>query len=109
MASRCYEGFPMAILEGARYRKATIGPDHGGFSEIIGKGDEAIGLLFRPGDIDDLSSKVAYLWDNPSECLLLGEKAHKKLINRYSTEVIARRWQQVLKRTADNNDITLCQ
>ena len=101
MASKWYEGFPMAILEGARYRKATIGPDHGGFSEIIGKGEEAIGLLFRPGDIDDLSAKLTYLWDNPSECLLLGEKAHKKLINRYSTEVIARRWQQVLNKTAE--------
>lgn len=103
MASRCYEGFPMAILEGARYRKATIGPDHGGFSEIIGKGEEAIGLLFRPGDIDDLSAKLTYLWDNPSECLLLGEKAHKKLINRYSTEVIARRWQQTLNQTINKN------
>lgn len=55
--------------------------------------------IFR--DIDDLSAKLTYLWDNPSECLLLGEKAHKKLINRYSTEVIARRWQQVLNKTAE--------
>lgn len=96
MASRCYEGFPMAILEAARYRKVTIGPDHGGFSEIIGKGADAIGLLFHPGDADDLAAKTVALWNAPDECRRLGEKAHGKLLDSYSTAVIARRWQQVL-------------
>jgi len=30
MPSRCYEGFPMAILEAAISHKPVIGPDHGG-------------------------------------------------------------------------------
>ena len=39
MPSRCYEGFPMAILEAAQYGKPTIAPNHGGFTEIIGERD----------------------------------------------------------------------
>lgn len=77
--SRCYEGFPMAILEAAQFGKPAIGPKHGGFTEIIGEGDTAIGRLFAPGDIDALEQQVVSLWNNQSEIARLGEKAHDKL------------------------------
>lgn len=96
MPSRCYEGFPMAILEAAQFTKPAIGPDHGGFTEIIGKGSEAIGRLFRPGDVDDLSARIRELWDNPTLTQKLGEAAHRKLLTHYSSEVIARRWLDLL-------------
>ncbi|WP_300805573.1 glycosyltransferase family 4 protein [uncultured Duncaniella sp.] len=96
MASRWYEGFPMAILEAARHHKATIGPDHGGFTEIIGTGTESIGSLFTPGDADTLSREIRTLWDNPDRAKALGEAAHTKLRTRYSTPVIAQKWQKLL-------------
>lgn len=96
MASRCYEGFSMTILEAAGYGKAMIAPDHGGFTEIIGKGDEAIGLLTSPADVEALSAAVTRLWNNPEFTAELGQKAHAKLINQYSTAVISRKWQQLL-------------
>ena len=96
MASRFYEGFSMTILEAAGYGKAMIAPDHGGFTEIIGKGDEAIGLLTSPADVEALSAAVARLWNNPEFTAELGQKAHAKLINQYSTAVISRKWQQLL-------------
>lgn len=77
--SRCYEGFPMAILEAAQFGKPIIGPNHGGFTEIIGEGDAAIGRLFRPGNVDDLERHVVALWNNSNEIARLGEKAHGKL------------------------------
>lgn len=96
MASRWYEGFPMTILEAASFSKAMIAPDHGGFTEIIGKGDEAIGVLTSPADVEALSAAVARLWNNPEFTAELGQKAHVKLINQYSTAVISRKWQQLL-------------
>lgn len=96
MASRWYEGFPMTILEAASFSKAMIAPDHGGFTEIIDKGDEAIGLLTSPADVEALSAAVARLWNNPEFTAELGQKAHAKLINQYSTAVISRKWQQLL-------------
>ncbi len=85
MPSRCYEGFPMAILEAAAAGKPCIGPDHGGFSEIIGKGDHAIGGLFEPGSIESLSEQVEQLWNNPDEVARFGQMAYDKLKTEYSS------------------------
>lgn len=99
MASRCYEGFPMAILEGAGYCKPVIAPDHGGFSEIIGKGDNAIGLLFEPGNADALAEAIMALWNDPDRIKTLGQKANQKLKERYSTEVISGKWKKLIDQT----------
>lgn len=96
MASRCYEGFPMAILEAARYGKPTIAPDHGGFSEIIGKGYNAIGVLFTPNNVNSLSEAVDRLWANQSESARLGSAAYQKLRSQYSTDVISAKWDQLI-------------
>lgn len=87
----------MSILESAQHYKATIGPDHGGFTEIIGRGDNAIGLLFKPGDADALDKAITNLWDNSEECRSLGIAAHHKLVNEYSTEVISQKWDELIK------------
>lgn len=97
MASRWYEGFPVSILEAAQFGKPTIGPNHGGFTEIISEGDAAIGRLFAPGDVDALEQQVVALWNNPSVIARLGEKAHGKLLREYSTEVIYQKWNDLIK------------
>ena len=97
MPSRCYEGFPMAILEAAQYGKPTIGPDHGGFSEIIGRGDRAIGRLFTSGDVDDMERQVVELWNNPGEVARLGRRAHERLLREYSSEVVYRQWAELFE------------
>lgn len=96
MASRWYEGFPMSILEAAQYGKPTIGPNHGGFTEIIGEGDEAIGRLFCPGDVDDMEQQVVALWNAPQETERLGKRAFEKLKSEYSAEVVYRKWEALL-------------
>lgn len=95
MASKWYEGFPMSILEAAQYGKCVIGPDHGGFTEIIGKGEDAIGLLFSPGDTVDLEQKITQLYNNHQEIKLLGRKAFNKLTEEYSSNVIYNKWQKL--------------
>lgn len=92
MQSRCYEGFPITILDGAAFGKPTIGPDHGGFTEIIGKGEVEIGKLFKPNNLLDLEKTIVSLWDNPKEIQELGQKAFKKLQNEYSSEVVFNKW-----------------
>lgn len=96
MASRCYEGFPMTILEAASYAKPMIAPDHGGFSEIVGRGDDAIGMLTIPSDVESFDNAITTLWESPSECSIIGQKAFNKLKNEYSTEVISQQWDHLL-------------
>lgn len=98
MASRWYEGFPMSILEAAQFGKPTVGPNHGGFTEIIGEGDAAIGCLFVPGDVEDLERQVVALWNDSAEVARLGEKAHDKLLREYSSEVIYQKWNELIQR-----------
>ncbi len=98
MASRCYEGFPMSILEAAARSRAVVAPDHGGFTEIIGReGEQNIGLLFTPGDADDLTRNIRALWDNPEQCTELGRAARSKLERCYSQTVIAGKWAELLE------------
>lgn len=102
MPSRCYEGFPMAILEAACYGKPTIGPAHGGFTEIIGRGDSSIGKLFEPNNLDDLERQIVALWNAPDEITQLGQKAFEKLQREYSSEAIYKKWDSLFQRLIDN-------
>lgn len=88
MASKWYEGFPMTILEAAGYGKCTVAPSHGGFIEIIGKGDKEIGRLFRPMDVIDLENQITNLWNNPDYLVVLNKRAFEKVRTEYSTDNI---------------------
>ena len=96
MASRWYEGFPMTILEAASYKKTMIAPNHGGFTEIIGTGEESVGKLTIPSDVNSLNSAVASLWKSPEDSSRLGNAAYEKLKSQYSTDVIAKKWKCLL-------------
>lgn len=96
MPSRCYEGFPMAILEAACFGKPTVGPAHGGFAEIIGKGNKAIGRLFVPGDTDDMEKNIVELWNSTDLVFSLGKKAFEKLNKEYSSDVVYGKWKRLI-------------
>lgn len=96
--SRCYEGFPMAILEAAHYGKPCVAPDHGGFTDIIGKGEEAIGCLFAPNNIDELENQIVNLWNNPDIVEKLGKKSFEKLRREYCSEVIYEKWMNLFNK-----------
>ena len=83
----------MAILEAACHGKPAIVPNHGGFTEIIGQGENAIGKLFEPGNTDDLDKQIAELWNNQTLIEELGEKAFKKLKEHYDSEVVYKQWE----------------
>lgn len=102
MASRWYEGFPMSILEAAQYGKPTIGPDHGGFSEIIGRDDATIGRLFSPGDTDELERRVVELWNDRPTVAELGRRAHDKLRRCYSSEAVYGQWERLFEKVITN-------
>lgn len=104
MASRWYEGFPMTILEAAYYGKPMIAPDHGGFTEIIGKGNDAIGILAKPADIDSLEIAITDLWKAPQDSIKLGKAAFSKLNEVYSSQVIQHEWRKLLETLGTRNN-----
>lgn len=95
--SRCYEGFPLVILEAASCGKPVIAPNHGGFPEIIGAENQSIGVLFIPANVEDLEHKIVELWNNNKRCQELGQLAFKRSRFGYDTEIVSQKWNQLLQ------------
>lgn len=84
LCSKWFEGFPMVIVEAMAYAKPVIAPRIGGIPEIVNDGET--GLLCTPGDIDELTQRIQYLWERPNLCRQMGEAARAKAAREYSPE-----------------------
>ncbi len=100
--SRCYEGFPVALLEASSMGRCSIAPDHGAFRDLMTDrtSDELCGLLFTPLDVDDLEEKVVRLWNDTTLADSLGDKARKNYNERFLKETITASWDALLQKTA---------
>ncbi len=78
------ESFPYSILEGARFKKATISSDVGGIPDLITDGDN--GYLFKPGDYQKLSELILDLGSDSEKRVKMGEKIYEKAIKQFSIE-----------------------
>ncbi|HQK68843.1 MAG TPA: glycosyltransferase family 4 protein [Bacteroidales bacterium] len=92
--SEWYENNPLSALESLCLGTPVIGANIGGIPELIHHGTN--GLLFKPGDIDDLKSKISYLMEHSEDFNMtdIAEKSrinfnsenyYKKLIHIYSS------------------------
>lgn len=95
--SRCYEGFPLVALEAMAMGKPVIAPNHGGFAEIIGRGPDAIGWLFRPNDSLDLEASILKLWEDENLVQYLGKRCFEKIRTSYSSEMIYSQWEHLFR------------
>ena len=82
--SKSYEGFPMVFLEAMKYGIPVIAPRLGAFPEIIEDGVN--GLLFEPGNADDLAAKIQTLWHDPERSTRMGATGNLRLREKYSPE-----------------------
>jgi len=88
--SEWYENCPMSILESQMLGTPVIGADNGGIPELIEH--EKDGLLFEPGNAEDLAGKIRSLYENRElleqytvNCL---EKMKKFTIESYYIELM---------------------
>ena len=79
-----HEPFGRVAIEA--YAKATpvVASNRGALAEIVEH--ERTGLLFRPGDADDLAAQVAWLLDHPTRCRQMGKAARRAFETTYSAE-----------------------
>jgi len=79
-----YENFPMNILEAFRSGIPVVASKIGSIKEIINEGET--GLLFHPGDPDDLITKIQPLWQNQAELERMGSNARREYEEKYAPE-----------------------
>jgi len=75
--SKWYEVCGLNIFESFASGKGVIASNIGGIPEFIDDG--YTGLLFNPGDPDDLSEKISYLLNNSSKIEELGRNGFERI------------------------------
>jgi len=83
--SEWFENCPMSLLESMAMGKPVIGAKIGGIPELINHGDD--GLLFEPGDVEDLEDKISYMLTSLQRCREMGRQARQKSVSSYSPEI----------------------
>jgi len=96
LPSEWYENCPYSILEAFALGKPVIGSNIGGIPELIEDGVD--GLLFKPGNSEELSEKIAYLINRPRLREQMGKNARKKVEERYNSEFYYQRLMGVYQK-----------
>jgi glycosyltransferase involved in cell wall biosynthesis len=97
------EGVPVVCLEAMAAGRPVIASRVGGIPEVIVEGKN--GMLFSPGDCDDLSEKLEYLFSNPEIGVKLAANGLQKS-RSYDWSVIGSRFSVIIKGLLIQNDST---
>lgn len=81
LPSRCFEGFPNVVATAMAFGKPVVSSRLGVLPEIVDDG--TTGLLFEPGNQDDLIKTLEHLWHRPDLCRRMGEAGRAKALREY--------------------------
>ena len=102
-ATRCYEGFPTVLLEAMSYGLPIICSRIGGLPEIVE--EEKTGLLYEPGNVDELADRIRMLWRDPAFCQRLGDAGRRKVREDYAADRLLNRllgiYEKVIMESSD--------
>lgn len=83
--STCYECAPMTILEAFACGLPVIGSNLGSTAELVDH--HRTGLLFRPGDAEDLAQQVRWAFTHPEEVKAMRVAARQEYLRKYTAEL----------------------
>jgi glycosyltransferase involved in cell wall biosynthesis len=84
LPSICYEGFPRTIVEAFACGLPVIASRLGSMAELIE--DHKTGLLFDPGNSEDLAQKLAWAYAHPQEMLAMGQQARQSYETHFTPQ-----------------------
>jgi glycosyltransferase involved in cell wall biosynthesis len=82
LPSRAYETLGKTILESYALGRAVVASDLGSRRELIEEG--RTGLLYRPGDVEQLAGAIAFLCDRPQLALQMGAAGREMVRERHT-------------------------
>lgn len=83
-----FETFALVAGEAMSHGIPVIASRIGALAEVVD--DKRTGLLFSPGDANDLADKMTWLWQRPDECRRMGAAGHWKVEREFAPGVYAR-------------------
>lgn len=87
-----WENFPYSCMEAMASGLIVAASECGGYPEMIA--NEINGLLFKPGDPDDLASVMRRILDTPHTMENLGEEARRTVGEFFDSKAVCRRAEQ---------------
>jgi glycosyltransferase involved in cell wall biosynthesis len=84
LPSRAYETMGKSILESFASGRAVVASDLGSRRELVQDGKT--GLLFRPGDADQLAQMISHLYHAPDAAVRLGNEAREYVRQKHSQD-----------------------
>ncbi|HNP32564.1 MAG TPA: glycosyltransferase family 4 protein [Flavobacterium sp.] len=95
------EALPVSWLEAMAMQKAIVASDIGWAPEIIDDGIN--GFLVHPKAHSEYANKILELLDNPIARKKMGERARKKVEEKFSIEVVAKQNADFYQKTVNDN------
>lgn len=80
-----YENFPRTIVEAFGCGLPVIASRIGALADIVQDG--VTGLLFNPGDADDLAEKIQWAHDNPDKLAMMGINARALYESQFTADI----------------------
>ena len=93
--SEWYECMPMTILEAFREGTLVLASNIGSIKSIIK--DKHNGVLFNPGDHNDIRKKVEWVLNNPEKCNKIVENALNDFNEKYTSETNYQKLTEIYK------------
>jgi glycosyltransferase involved in cell wall biosynthesis len=94
-----YETFSLIGMEAFACGKPVIASRLGAMAELVEEGKT--GLLFEPGNADDLASKIKWMLENEDACIEMGKNARKVFEEKYTAEknyeILMKIYEKVIK------------
>lgn len=89
------EGFPLAPAEAMALQTPVLATRAGGLTDLIE--NEVSGLLVPVGDAQALADGIARLMNDAPLRQRLGQQGRQRILEHFSSEVLAARWEQLYK------------
>jgi glycosyltransferase involved in cell wall biosynthesis len=100
--SSLWEGLPMTLLEAAACAVPAVATDVPGTREAVDDGQT--GILAEAGSAAALEGAMTRLMrKSPKERRAMGERARKRITERYSLESVLDRWETLYRELLDRN------
>ena len=92
LPSLAYETLGKSILESYAWQRPVVASDLGSRRELVRDGET--GLLYPPGDVEQLSGAISYLAQRPQQAQEMGVSARQLVATRHSP---ASHYQELMK------------
>jgi glycosyltransferase involved in cell wall biosynthesis len=100
-----YECFPLTLIEAFACGVPVFASRLGAMEEIVQEG--RTGTLFRPGDADDLATKIAWAWENPAEIEAMRRACREEYENKYTAAINCTHLMDIYRSVIDRREVAV--